>query len=246
MEITREIAAKVVEVVDAGLVNGVGLPIPGRMCVEAAVCFALGLPHGDDPKCVSPSLRRLKIRLNDASWSSNQARAKGLRRLAVAQLGSVGVLDEREFVRRVVAMTIRKAVPIALRAAAKRNPKFAVQLEACAVRCEVEGTRDACKEGERVARAAADADADADAADAAAAYAAADAAAYAAAYADGDGGGGGSYAYAYAAYAADAAAYDARTRDRVLAEYAEHVVQILVDMGAPGVQWLDLTPKEAA
>ncbi len=122
MDITREIAAKVVEVVDAGLVNGVGQPIPGQMCVEAAVCYALGLEHGDAPGCVSPALRRLKIGLNDRNWSSDQARAKGLRRLAVAQLGSAGVLDDREFMRRVAEMTIRKAVPVGLRAAAKMNP----------------------------------------------------------------------------------------------------------------------------
>ena len=131
-EITREIAAKVVAVVDAGLVQGQGRPVPGQMCVEAAVCFALGLPHGDDPACVSPALRRLKIGLNDRAWSSNAARAKGLRRLAVAQLGSAGVLDDREFMRRVAEMTIRKAVPIGLRAAAKLNPKHATALEAAA------------------------------------------------------------------------------------------------------------------
>lgn len=204
MEMTREIAAKVVEVVDAGLVNGVGTPVPGQMCVEAAVCYAMGLPHGDNPSCVSLALRRLKIRLNDARWSSPQARAQGLRRLAVAQLGSAGVLDEAEFVRRVVDMTIRRAVPISLRAAARQNPAFAERLEACAVRCEVTGTREACQEAERVARAAA---------------AAADA------------------AYAYAA---------ASTRDRVLAQYGEWVVQILIDLNAPGCQWLDLVPVTEA
>src|SRR5690242_2169860 len=97
IEITREIAAKVLATVDAGLVNGVGKPVPGQMCVEAAVCFALGLPHGDEPPCVAPALRSLKIRLNDSAWSSAQARATGLRRLALAQLGSAGALDEEEF-----------------------------------------------------------------------------------------------------------------------------------------------------
>src|ERR1700722_14128077 len=111
MEITREVAAKVLSVVDAGLVRGVGVAVPGQMCVEAAVCYALGLPHGDDPKCVSPALRSLKIRLNDSSWSSAQARAKGLRRLAVAQLGSLGELDEKEFVRRLVDHAIRVSTP---------------------------------------------------------------------------------------------------------------------------------------
>ena len=76
-EITREIAQKVLTAVDAGLVKGKGIQKPGQMCVEAAVCYALGLPHSDDPKCVSRALRQLKIRLNDSNWSSNKARAKG-------------------------------------------------------------------------------------------------------------------------------------------------------------------------
>jgi hypothetical protein len=225
MEITETIARKVVEVVDAGLVSGVGKPIPGQMCVEAAVCYAMGLPHGDEPSCVAPSLRRLKIALNDKAWSSPQARAKGLRRLAVAQLGSAGVLDEAEFRRRVVDVTIRKAVPVGLRAAAsmKGNAAFTERLEATAVRCEHEGTRAACEHARAIAW---DADAAAD-----------DAALRA-----GD-----------AAYAADAAADDAalragdaaRTRDRVLAQYAEWIVEILIDLKAPGCQWLALVPKEA-
>jgi hypothetical protein len=261
IEITEGVALKVRDTVAAGLVEGAGKPVPGQMCVEAAVCYALGLPHGDDPGCVAPSLRRLKIRLNDSRWSSNQARAEGLKRLALVQLGSLGVVDDAAFRRRVIDMTIRKAVPIGLRAAAKVNPKHAQTLEACAVRCEQEGTREACEEARKVARAAyaaaaAAAAAAADAADAA------DAAAYAAyaAYA--------TYAAKAAACAVDAAIYVAnaaadaaadaadadaasaaacadaaasvRTRDRVLAEYAEHVVQILIDMQAPGVQWLRL------
>jgi hypothetical protein len=149
------------------------------MCVEAAVCFALGLPHGDDPGCVSAPLRRLKIRLNDSRWSSDRARAAGLRRLAVAQLGSKDVLDDAEFVRRVVEMTIRKSVPAALRSAAKVNPKHAETLETAAVRCEREGTRESAQAARTAAAAAAYATADAAAY---AAYAAADAvdAAYAA------------------------------------------------------------------
>lgn len=202
MEITREIATTVRDVVAAGLVRGVGEPIPGKMCVEAAVCFALGLPHGDDPGCVSPSLRRLKIKFNDSPWSSNQARAAGLRRLAITQLGSLGMLDDREFVRRVVEMTIRKSVPAALRSAASVNSKHAKALEAAAVRCEQEGTREAAQGAKQVARPAA------------------------------------------AAYAYDAA--DAAARDKSLASYAEWVVEILIDMQAPGCRWLDLVPLDAA
>jgi hypothetical protein len=52
MELSEAIAAKVLNAVDAGLVCGMGIQEPGKMCVEAAVCFALGLPHGDNPPCV--------------------------------------------------------------------------------------------------------------------------------------------------------------------------------------------------
>ena len=138
MEITRAVVERLRDVVDAGLVHGQGKPVPGQMCVEAAVCYAFGLPHGDDPGCVSQPLRRLKIRLNDSRWSSNAGRAAGLRRLAVAQLGSAGVLDDRDFVRRVVDMTIRKAVPAGLRAAARVNPKHAGALELAAAKCEAD------------------------------------------------------------------------------------------------------------
>ena len=85
------------------------------------------------------------------------------------------------------------------------------------------------------------------AAAAAAAYAAADAAAYAAdaaAYAAADAAD--AAAAAYAANAANAAAYAAAyakksARDKSLADYAEAVVQILIEMKAPGCQWLELT-----
>ena len=57
VEITHAVARKVLNTVDAGLVLGVGKPILGQMCIEAAVCFALGEPHGDEPSCVAPAVR---------------------------------------------------------------------------------------------------------------------------------------------------------------------------------------------
>lgn len=141
MTVTREIAEKVRDTVAAGLSSGMGKPVPGQMCVEAAVCYAMGLPHSDKPTCVSPAIRSLKIALNDKAWSSPQARAQGLARLALVQLGSAGVVDDREFARRVAEMTIRVFVPQALRAAAKRVPSHAEKLEAAAFACERDGRR---------------------------------------------------------------------------------------------------------
>lgn len=88
INITSDLARRVLEVVDAGLSHGVGDPIPGKMCVEAAVCYALGQAHGDDPICVDQYVRTFKITVNDENWSSKKARAIGLRRIAIAQLGT--------------------------------------------------------------------------------------------------------------------------------------------------------------
>jgi hypothetical protein len=243
IEITREIAEKVRDTVDAGLVSGMGNPVPGQMCVEAAVCYAMGLPHSDEPACVAPALRRLKISLNDREWSSKAARARGLRRLALVQLGSAGALDEREFAKRIAELAIRKMVPLALRAAAsiQKDATHRQKLLDAANRCEVEGSKAAAYAAYAYAYAAAYA---AYAAANAAAYAAANAAANAAAYAAYAAANAAAYAAANAA--AYAAANAANKRDEILSDFAEAVVQILIEMNAPGCQWLDLVPVAVA
>lgn len=86
--INEAFVKKVLDVVDAGLTSGLGQPHPGEMCVEAAVAYASGEEHRDEPICVDSDLREIKIHLNDMGWYSNESRAEGLRRLAVAQLGT--------------------------------------------------------------------------------------------------------------------------------------------------------------
>jgi hypothetical protein len=265
MQFTTEVvseatARKVLEVVNAGLVSGLGEPVPGKMCVEAAVCYAMGLPHSDNPSCVGRAVRAFKIRLNDSCWSSNQARANGMRKLAIAQLGS-DAIDQQAFAKIVSEQCIRQILPIALRAAASINPKLAAELEAVAVRCEQEGTREASQAARKVARAAA-AYADAAAYAAAAADAAADAAAYAAAAADAAADAA-AYAAAAAAAAAAADAYaaadaaadaDAATdayaaaaadaaRDKVLNRVSEIGLQALIGLQSPGCQFLHLVEE---
>ena len=58
--INIKVARKLLKIVNAGLTFGLGEPILGQMCVEAAVCFALGQEHGDQPECVSSAVRSLK------------------------------------------------------------------------------------------------------------------------------------------------------------------------------------------
>lgn len=204
----QEVASRLREIIPQGLVGGVGRGEPGSLCVEAAISFALGEPHGDKPSCVAAADRAFAIRINDAAWSSKAARAEALLPLALAQLGTAGT-DREAWVRRVVEGTIRRVVPLALRHAARAVPSHAERLEAAAARCEVEGTKDAAKAAVRVA------DAAYAAAYARAAYDAYDAAAYARAAADVAA----SDAAAHAARAARAAYAAARAADAAAHAY---------------------------
>jgi hypothetical protein len=200
-------------ILDKGLSFGLGNPL-GQVCIEAAICQALGLPHGDDPKCVAKAVRSFKIRLNDSRWSSPKARAEGMRDLGLAQLGSLGVVDDTEFAVKVAKKTIQRVVASLYRDLYPLNS----EILSAAKRCEEEGTREAALNIRKYATYAAYA------ADAAyAAYAAADTAD--AAYA----------AYA-AAYAADAAY--AQNKDKYLLISANLALETLIELKSPGVQLL--------
>ncbi len=239
--LTREIAQKVLATVDAGLVSGVGMPTPGQMCVEAAVCFALGEPHGDQPSCVGRAVCAFKIRLNDARWSSSAARAAGLRAIAIAQLGS-DQIDPRAFAGRVVFAVIREVLPPML-----RRRKCEKEADACVAATTLAEGYAAAKAATAALRPYATYAADAYVAYAAAAYAAAAAAAAvdaayvaystanAAANADAA-----HFAADAAAIAANAVAHAADDRDQVLRQAADIGVRVLTELKSPGVQWLDL------
>ena len=155
--ISEPLVRKLLGTVDAGLVAGVGVPEPGKMCVEAAISYALGEPHSDGPSCVDAAVRAGKIALNDADWSSPAARAHGMRAVAIAQLGSKGTIDPVKYATRLAELTIREIVPLALRAAARLNPDFSAQLEAAAVRCATEGTEAAARAASAASEAASEA-----------------------------------------------------------------------------------------
>jgi len=235
-EITLDQARKVLEVVDVGLCKWIGSPVPGEMCVEAAVCFALGQPHGDKPQCVNAAVRRFKIVLNDAKWSSNQARSAGMRKLAIAQLGtSDPSFGDKRFVEVLVEQTIRKIVPHALRVAAKTaKDERKAFLEEAALRCERDGDRAAAWNAREAASAAASY---------AAIYASASAYAYASAYAA-NAAAADATAYASASACASAATYADATAcatddDIALKMSADIGVQALRAAGAHGIKLMD-------
>lgn len=121
MVLDLDLAKRVLSVVDKGLSEGLGEPKPGQMCVEAAVCFALGLPHDDNPPCVGDQVRNAKIQLNDTTyWGTDKARARGLRDLAVAQLGS-DKIDQKKFAKVLAVLVMQRVVSKALRSVKKEG-----------------------------------------------------------------------------------------------------------------------------
>ncbi len=241
---TKKTARKILELLGHGLVSGLGTQEPGKMCVEAAVCFALGLPHGDDPKCVGYTVRRIKIALNDCRWSSNTARANGMRKIAIAQLGS-DELDQRAFGELLAFKTGTRILPDILRDLSKS--KYCLDSKALV---EAAANLENAKTSDELALDALAARAALDALDALAALAARAALAALAARA------------ARAARAAldvldvlaaldalDAlaalAALDAldalaARRDAFLNKMAVIILECLVEMKSPGCKWLDL------
>lgn len=242
---TKEIAIVINELLNHGLCHGLGKAEPGKMCVEAVVCYAMGMPHGDDPSCVSPIVRSFKIMLNDSNWSSNIARANGLRRLAIAQLGSEGI-DNNIFVKELTLALVRKIIPIVLRAAASVNLNNANILSDHAIKCEKIVDLDAAC----AACAACAVSAVSAVSDAASAARTARAASYAAcaACAASDAVSDAVSAASAACYAARAASYAAcdavcaarDASDEVLTTMAECAVGALIAAKSPGCEWLSI------
>lgn len=132
------------EALSRGLSHGIGKR-DGQMCIEAAVCYALDLPHGDDPQCVSEAVRTFKIKLNDSRWSSVEARASGLRDLGIAQLGSKGVVNDKMFCEMVTKRIIQVLIPALFRDVLAKSSKC---LEAANL-CEHDGTYTAAAAGDK-------------------------------------------------------------------------------------------------
>ncbi|MFM9957150.1 MAG: hypothetical protein ACKVZJ_03675 [Phycisphaerales bacterium] len=221
IEINEELARKVLQTVDAGLVRGLGEQVPGRMCVEAAVNYAMGADHSDRPSCVGAAVRAFKIRLNDAAWPTDKDRTDGMRRLAIAQLGS-DQIDQTAFREYVVVETIKRILPIALRAAGSMIPAHKDALEAAATACEGVVDLSSARAAARVANEKA---------------LAARVAAYADAYAAD------AYAAAAAAYAAAAAADDDDDATDAMIRALWHDYDLLFAI-AKAEGWTDDSPAD--
>lgn len=136
--INDETVGKLLDIADRGFCSGLGTA-NSLVCVEAAWYLARGgdpSALSDQNECVGSSVRAFRIPLNDKRWSSPKARAAGMRRLALAGLGSAH-LDQATFSRLLAVGFIREILPIALRAAADLHPaeKHQAAMRTAADRC---------------------------------------------------------------------------------------------------------------
>jgi hypothetical protein len=111
----------------------------GMICIEAAICQVLGLPHGDKPGCVASEVQVYVIALNDAAWSSPMARASGMRNLGLAQLGSRGIVESSAFYDLMAKKTIKTIIPALFREIFPMIPECLK----IADRCALEGSTEA-------------------------------------------------------------------------------------------------------
>jgi hypothetical protein len=105
MKITIDHINNLLGLFEHGLINGAGQDV-NHFCVQQAVHRvidnALDKHRNDQPPqwCVKEPISAFGITLNDANgWNSNKARAKGLQRFAIAELGS-SKINEGDFYKR--------------------------------------------------------------------------------------------------------------------------------------------------
>lgn len=198
-------------------------------------CHTLTIRHVLDGIFV----RVFKIALNDCDWSSNKSRGEGLRKLAIAQLGS-DTIDQNEFVKRVSLRIAKEIVSDFFRIAGTKlnsNDKFLQHADKFANVKDLDELSD-------VSRAAADdaydvcrnlatapkATTDVYAKDVECAFCVADNLSrrrYAA-------------AVDYVAAAVDYVAAAHSDSDSVLTKAAQIAVDVLIELKSPGCEWLDV------
>src|SRR5512135_2834717 len=115
MQITDKMVQKLLKLIDQGLTHGAGqFQDDGDFCVQQAVNKATQSGTSDHPSCVTNEITQFGIGLNDTFNGSDKERAKILKRFAVAELGSRGVVSGFAFQNKVRELWNKKYPALAI------------------------------------------------------------------------------------------------------------------------------------
>jgi hypothetical protein len=242
---TKRIALEVAKSINGALCRGAGSGQSQNVCVMQAIARAVGLPTSNDQveECVGSVVGAFNRKLNDCYWSSDVARAEGMKRLGVASIGS-NQLNQMEYGKLMFLRGTQKLLPFVFREIAKiKDGNYKAELKKHADLCEKVKTFDEAKAACKAASASASAPAYASAY--AYAYASAPASAYAYAYASASASASAyAYAYAYASASASASASadfkgaKLGENDRLLLLTSQVGLDCLKELKSPGCKFL--------
>jgi len=226
--INQDLVNKIHCLLDKGVTPGLSKnPKPGEMCLEQAVCYALGEEVTNKPSCVGEHVRWFVVTLNNCNWSSPSARAEGMRDLAIVQLGS-NFLDQNDFTENLRFAVIKKLLPSMFRDLGEE--KWEKQIKSLEGAKDLEEARQAASAAAKVAYNSSNDRSPTGIAARHADNAARDASVIKKFYVE-------DVAYLMAAGVATSAAYGTKTGDKYLKMVAHLAVEVLREMGSPGCQF---------
>lgn len=144
-EISKEVVLLIIADLERQLASSAENSVAGRMIVQQAVCAAFAERYLETPSTVAPMLSAVTIGLNNATWSSDFECGKGMRRLAIAQLGTAKDFDSNRFLYCLAGVLVRKWLPRLLRHMAEFDKVNESQFLQAANRVALDGSFEAVR-----------------------------------------------------------------------------------------------------
>lgn len=155
--ITATIVTNILAAIDAGIIAEAGTYVPGNMPVEDAIRYGFGDEEESEVSRAGGEGGRFLAMLGGSPWSSNSARAAGLRKLAIAQLGSADFdddatkIDQAAIMSFIAEKTTKRIIPFALADLSHYHKPLRNEINEARILCVEEGTRDAAERVVQVA-----------------------------------------------------------------------------------------------
>ncbi len=100
-----QICSGILAKIDIGLIAGSGKSGFGQMCIEDTIDK---ITNKSD---IGEVVKKFITKINDANWLNEYSRAAGMRKIAIAQLGSV-CINQDKFTKYIIVQTIKRILPL--------------------------------------------------------------------------------------------------------------------------------------